>query len=278
MKTAFFLESSMDWVLHCCGHYALWICALIPALLPSLQPFISTRFLHCPPPLCAALHSSITNQFMDFHRTDTHRLTWLSTCHLLTLYTSHLLHLWCLYFLSLSFIILSLSHAIVAAMLWSVIICTKYCCLRLAVRTFWFVFSHSPHFGLFFSLLTLAPLFIPSFCQKASFLKALNMKQHTISLSSLFRLSVLYTFLYLSFFSCMLPVFPILFFLCLVFFMFFLCLFSPLIYSSLLLNIWLWVHWHDTTVPCCSWGCLDPKAQDEGNMQHFQTYTEPFLS
>lgn len=52
-----------------------------------------------------------------------------------------------------------------------------------------------------------------------------------------------------------------------------LLLLPSLFSSSLLINIWLWVHWHDTTVPCWSWGCSDLAAEDEeGNTQHFQTF------
>ena len=57
-----------------------------------------------------------------------------------------------------------------------------------------------------------------------------------------------------------------------------LLLLPPLFSSSLLINIWIWVHWHDTTVPCWSWGCLDLAAEDEeGNTQHFQTYIWAFF-
>lgn len=56
------------------------------------------------------------------------------------------------------------------------------------------------------------------------------------------------------------------------FFMFSMPLSSLLHCSSLLLNIWLWAHWDDTTVPRCSRGCLDLKAEDgKRNMRHFQT-------
>lgn len=108
-------------------------------------------------------------------------------------------------------------------------------------------------------------------CQYASFLKK--------SLFSLFRLSVLYMFVFLlSHVASFLT--PFLFFLCLAVFsdVFFFASFSLLLYSSLLLNIWLRVHRHDTTVPCWSWGCLDIKVEDkEGNMGTFKHTSEPFL-
>lgn len=49
---------------------------------------------------------------------------------------------------------------------------------------------------------------------------------------------------------CMSPVSPFFSysFLSLSCFMLFFASFFPLLYSSLLLNIWLWAHWHDTTV------------------------------
>lgn len=76
------------------------------------------------------------------------------------------------------------------------------------------------------------------------------------------------------FFSHTPPVPKLLFlFLCLVVFFMFASSSPSLFSSSLLINIWLWVHWHDTTVPCWSWGCSDLAAEDEeGNTQHFQTF------
>lgn len=63
----------------------------------------------------------------------------------------------------------------------------------------------------FFSFLTLLPLFIPSFCQRASFLKALTRDCKQKSPSSLFSFSVLYMFPCLSFFPHMSHSFAILF-------------------------------------------------------------------
>lgn len=113
-----------------------------------------------------------------------------------------------------------------------------------------FVVSHSPHRGLLFSLLTLGVILPDSS----------DTRQHTKS--------------FCLFFSHTPPVPKLLFlFLCLVVFFMFASSSPSLFSSSLLINIWLWVHWHDTTVPCWSWGCSDLAAEDEeGNTQHFQTF------
>ena len=64
---------------------------------------------------------------------------------------------------------------------------------------------------------------------------------------------------------------------CFISYVFLCLLFRPLLSSSLLLNIWLWARWHDTTVPHWSWGCLDLKAEDkERYMRHFQTHIWAF--
>lgn len=39
------------------------------------------------------------------------------------------------------------------------------------------------------------------------------------------------------------------------------CSLSVLPPQSLLLNISIWVHWHDTSVPCCGWGGSDLTAE-----------------
>lgn len=120
-----------------------------------------------------------------------------------------------------------------------------------------FVVSHSPHRGLLFSLLTLGVILPDSS----------DTRQHTKSF---------WLFLFFLFASSSLTrhQFPNSFFFSSVLLYFSCLLLLPSLFSSsLLINIWLWVHWHDTTVPCWSWGCSDLAAEDEeGNTQHFQTF------
>lgn len=105
------------------------------------------------------------------------------------------LHLWsspCLtsfLYPSLSFIIASLPHVVSGLPgfdLWSL---TRLAgCLGVPGDIFGlFVLRHSPHFGFFFPP---SSLFIPSFCQQPSSLRALTQDSIQISTASLFQLSL----------------------------------------------------------------------------------------